>query len=323
MSNKVALHHHSSYQYDRPVVIGPQVIRLRPAPHTRTPIESYSLRITPEKHFINWQQDLHGNFLARIVFEEKAPRFTVDVDLVANLTPINPFDFFVEGYAESHPFKYKAEDEAGLKPYLATEPLGDRLKAFLQTIDHGYDRSIGFLVAINKRLENQIDYVVGMEPGVQSCEQTLAKGSGSCRDSAWLLIQTLRHLGLAARFTSGYLIQLTPDGKSQDRPPGPEVDLHAWAEVFLPGAGWVGLDPTGGLFAGEGHIPLAATSTISAAAPISGTVEECEPEFHYEMSVERIDEEPGVAKPYAQQQWQAIEQHGKQVDQTLSNKGRK
>ena len=321
MSIKVALHHHTSYQYDRPVLIGPQVIRLRPAPHTRTPIQSYSLKITPEKHFINWQQDLHGNFLARIVFEEKASRLTVDVDLVANLTPINPFDFFVEGYAESHPFKYNVEDEADLKPYLATETAGDRLRAFLQTIDHDHDLTIGFLVAVNERLEKQIDYVVRMEPGVQRCEETLIKGSGSCRDSAWLLVQTLRNLGLAARFTSGYLIQLTSQDKSPDGPP--EVDLHAWAEVYLPGAGWVGLDPTSGLFAGEGHIPLAATSTISAAAPITGSVEECETEFHFEMSVKQIDEEPRVIKPYAQQQWQAIDKKRQQVDPTLRNKDRK
>lgn len=321
MSIKVALHHHTSYQYDRPITVGPQVIRLRPAPHCRTPIESYSLRVTPENHFINWQQDPHGNFLARIVFEEKISHLTIDVDLVANMSVINPFDFFVEAHAETHPFEYCEETAEELKPYLVTELAGEHLSAYLKSINHDHERTNDFLVNLNQKLQQDIDYVVRMEPGVQSCEETLEKRSGSCRDSAWLLVQILRHCGLAARFTSGYLIQLKPDVKSLDGPSGTEVDftdLHAWTEVFLPGAGWVGLDPTSGLLTGEGHLPLASTPKFSGAAPITGGLEECETEFEFDMGIKRIHEDPRVTKPYSDEQWSEIDALGQVVDKKLN-----
>ncbi len=320
MSIKVALHHHTGYKYDRPVSLGPQVIRLRPAPHCRTPIESYSLRVSPENHFINWQQDPHGNFLARVVFDEKVTHLSIDVDLVANLSVINPFDFFIEEAAEKFPFEYKPEELEELKPYLVKDKSSELLREYLKSIDRNHDRTIDFLVALNQKLQESIRYVVRMEPGVQTCDQTLELRSGSCRDSAWLLVQILRHLGFAARFTSGYLIQLKPDVKSLDGPSGTEVDftdLHAWTEVFLPGAGWVGLDPTSGLFTGEGHLPLASTPKFTGAAAISGGVEECETEFDFDMSIERVHEDPRVTKPYTDQQWEAIDQLGYQVDQQL------
>lgn len=322
MSIKAALHHHTSYQYDRKVTVGPQIIRLRPAPHTRTPIDSYSLKVSPENHFINWQQDPHGNFLARIIFEDKIDHLTIDVDLIADMAVINPFDFFVEEAAESYPFEYKPEEREELKPYLVKEEVGPYLKEFIETIDHDHERTIDFLVGLNQKIQKHIDYTVRLEPGVQSCEKTLELLSGSCRDSAWLLVQSLRQLGMAARFTSGYLIQLKPDVKSLDGPSGTEVDftdLHAWAEVFLPGAGWVGMDPTSGLFTGEGHIPLASTPSFSGAAPISGGVEECETEFEFEMTVSRFHEDPRVTKPYSDEQWAAIDKLGHEVDQKLKD----
>lgn len=324
MSIKVALNHHTSYQYDRPISVDPQVIRLRPAPHCRTPIESYSLRISPSEHFINWQQDPNGNFIARVVFEEKIDHFSIDVDLTASMTVINPFDFFIESYAEDFPFKYNEEDQAYLKPYLVKDNTGETFKRFVEEVDQSEQRTIDFLVALNQKLEQKIKYTIRMEPGVQTVDQTLEKCSGSCRDSAWLLVQVLRELGLAARFVSGYLIQLTPDVKSLDGPSGAETDftdLHAWTEVYLPGAGWVGLDPTSGLFTGEGHLPLAASPLFSAAAPISGSVEDCETEFEFDMSVQRIFETPRVTKPYQEEQWAKISSLGEQVDQRLSELG--
>lgn len=324
MSIKVALNHHTSYQYDRPISVDPQVIRLRPAPHCRTPIESYSLRVSPSNHFINWQQDPNGNFIARVVFEEKINHFSIDVDLTASMTVINPFDFFIESYAEQFPFNYNAEDQAYLKPYLVKDNTGPAFARFVSEVDTSGQRTIDFLVGLNQKLEQKINYTIRMEPGVQTVDQTLEKSSGSCRDSAWLLVQVLRELGLAARFVSGYLIQLTPDVKSLDGPSGAETDftdLHAWTEVYLPGAGWVGLDPTSGLFTGEGHLPLAASPLFSAAAPISGSVEQCETEFEFDMSVQRIFETPRVTKPYDEGDWNSISKLGEDVDRRLEELG--
>ncbi len=320
MSIRVALHHKTNYRYDRLVAIYPQIVRLRPAPHCRTPILSYSLKVLPKKQFVNWQQDPHGNFLARFVFPEAAREFSVEVDLVAEMTVVNPFDFFLEPSAEKIPFVYEPWLAEELKPFLAVAPAGPLLADLVNSIDRTPLRSVDFLVALNQRLQHAISYVIRMDPGVQTCEETLQRGTGSCRDTAWLMVQTLRHLGLAARFVSGYLIQLTADQKPLDGPAGPTqdfTDLHAWAEVYLPGAGWIGLDPTSGLFAGEGHIPLACTPEPASAAPVTGAVEPCESQFEFTMSVSRIQEDPRVTKPYTETQWQTIEQLGHRVDAEL------
>ncbi len=320
MGIRVALHHRTIYKYDRLVRLSPQIVRLRPAPHARTPVLSYSLRVQPEEQFLNWQQDPQGNFLARLVFPNPTTQLEVEVSLVADMTVINPFDFFLEPYAEKFPFRYEEWQAAELKPYLQPEPAGPRVQSFLDSIDRSGMQTSDFLVAQNIRLQKEIRYLIRHEPGVQTPEQTLDLASGSCRDSAWLLVQILRHLGLAARFVSGYLIQLKPDLKPVDGAPGPDADftdLHAWAEVYLPGAGWVGLDPTSGLFAGEGHIPVAAAPDPFSAAPISGLVDPCEVEFHHEMEVTRIVETPRVTKPYTEAQWQNVELLGEQVDREL------
>ncbi|MCA9074763.1 MAG: transglutaminase family protein, partial [Planctomycetaceae bacterium] len=320
MPIRVALNHVTTYHYDRLVTLGPQVIRLRPAPHCRTPVSTYSLTVTPSEHFLNWQQDPHGNFLARLNFREPTQELRVEIDLIAELTVINPFDFFVAEYAEKFPFPYEDSLAKDLQPFLECEPLGPKLAAYLESLDLTPRKTIDFLVDINQQLERDIDYLIRMEPGVQSCEETLTKKSGSCRDSAWLLVQICRNLGLAARFVSGYLIQLTPDVKSLDGPSGPEedfTDLHAWTEVFVPGAGWVGLDPTSGLFCGEGHLPLACTPSPQTAAPISGGVDPCEVEFDFEMSVTRVREDPRVTKPYDENTWKRIVELGHEVDRRL------
>ncbi|EJM98212.1 DUF2126 domain-containing protein [Herbaspirillum sp. YR522] len=320
MSIHVALNHVTSYKYDRAINLGPQVIRLRPAPHSRTRILSYSLRVLPEQHFVNWQQDPESNYMARLVFPEKTTEFTIEIDLVAEMSVINPFDFFLEPYAEQFPFEYAEELHNELQPYRHKLPLSPLFKKFLEEIPTEPMASANFLVALNQKLADHIAYTIRMEPGVQTPEQTLELGSGSCRDSSWLLVQLLRHLGLAARFVSGYLIQLTADQKSLDGPSGPEADftdLHAWCEVYLPGAGWIGLDPTSGLFAGEGHIPLSCTPEPASAAPVSGMVEPCEVEFEHRMSVSRIWEAPRVTKPYTEQQWRTIEALGHAIDREL------
>jgi len=323
MSIQVALHHLTRYRYDRTVGLSPHEIRLRPAPHCRTPVLSYSLNISPEKHFINWQQDIFGNYIARLVFPEKTRELEITVDVVADMTVINPFDFFIESQVERFPFAYRDDLLRDLTPYLAIEEQGALLREWLsefRTTIPGDTATIDFLVAINRRLQQDIGYLVRLEPGVQSCEQTLRNRSGSCRDSGWLLVQLLRHCGLAARFVSGYLIQLKADQKPLDGPAGPDcdfTDLHAWAEAYIPGAGWIGLDPTSGLLAGEGHIPLACTPSPSSAAAVTGGVDPCETKFEFGMSVTRIHEDPRVTKPYDAAQWDAIDALGRKIDTEL------
>jgi len=320
MAIRIAINHRTEYRYARPVSVSPHVVRLRPAPHTRTPIESYSLRITPGTHFINWQQDPFGNYLARVVFPEPLRLLAFEVDVVAEMVVINPFDFFVEDYAEHYRFEYPEALRKELAPYLEISEDGPRLQRWLQGVDRRKQHIIDFLVDLNRRLQQDIDYTIRLEPGIQRCEETLQKALGSCRDSGWLLVQILRHLGLAARFVSGYLVQLTPDEKPLEGPAGTDhdfTDLHAWAEVYIPGAGWIGLDPTSGLFAGEGHIPLACTPHPVSAAPITGLAEKCEVEFSYSNTVQRIHEDPRVTLPYSADQWAMIDALGRRVDADL------
>ncbi|MBT2325761.1 transglutaminase family protein [Variovorax paradoxus] len=321
MSIHAALHHVTHYKYDRPVQLGPQVVRLRPAPHCRSNVISYSLRVEPEQHFVNWQQDPFANYQARLVFPEKTRGFKVTVDLVVEMAVYNPFDFFLEPQAENFPFKYTESQAQELAPYLVADPATPLVAAYLEKIDRKTQRTIDFLVGLNQQVQKDVNYLIRMEPGVQTPEQTLADASGSCRDSGWLLVQLLRHCGLAARFVSGYLIQLTPDVKALDGPSGTTVDftdLHAWCEVYLPGAGWIGLDATSGLMAGEGHIPLACTPTPSSAAPIEGAVDEAEVDFAHEMTITRIHESPRVTKPYTEEQWAEVLALGDAVDARLS-----
>jgi uncharacterized protein (DUF2126 family)/transglutaminase-like putative cysteine protease len=320
MSIQVALNHWTRYRYDKAVSVGPQVIRLRPAPHCRTPILSYSLHVTPAAHFLNWQLDAHNNYLARVLFPNKTKEFVVEVDLVVELIPFNPFDFFLEPGVENYPFGYAPDLAKDLEPYLSVEPAGPLLQTFLRTVSRERRGTIGFLVDLNRRVRDEIEYVTRLDPGVQTCEQTLEKCTGSCRDSAWLLVQVLRHLGIAARFVSGYLIQLAADEGAPEGPGGTQADsadFHAWAEVFLPGAGWIGMDPTSGLLAGEGHIPLVCTPSASSAAPVEGTVELANVHFSYSMSIRRLNDPPRPSKPFTEEDWLKVEQVAHHVDADL------
>jgi uncharacterized protein (DUF2126 family)/transglutaminase-like putative cysteine protease len=339
MGIRIALNHKTRYHYAKPVWLSPHVVRLRPAPHCRTPVVSYSLKVIPAEHFINWQQDPYSNRLARLVFPKKTAEFSVEVDLVADLTVTNPFDFFLERYAEEYPFQYDPILARELVPYLETAPVGPGMQQLIRDLRKEKLRTVDYLVYLNQQIHSRVKYIIRLEEGIQAPEETLALRSGSCRDSAWLFAQLLRNLGLAARFVSGYLIQLAPDVKSLDGPSGTEkdvTDLHAWTEVYLPGAGWIGLDPTSGLFAGEGHVPLACSADPATAAAISGffstddeSVVTTEPgleigangrakdEFEFSMSVTRIHEDPRVTKPYTDEQWRKIEALGHQVDADL------
>jgi len=321
MSIRVAIRHRTEYLFDRSVSLSPHQIRLRPAPHTRAPIHEYSLMVEPEEHFLNWQQDPFGNFVARYVFPKKTRKMVVDVGMVVEMVTVNPFDFFVEEYAEKFPFSYPKQLHKELKPYFECTESGPRLTEWVQGISRKPIEMNDFLVALNRQVQEEIGYVVRMEPGVQTCEETLERRKGSCRDSAWLLVQIARHLGLAARFVSGYLVQLAPDQESLDGPSGPTkdfTDLHAWTEIFVPGAGWIGLDPTSGLLAGEGHIPLACTPDYVSAAPVTGAVDKSEVEFKFLNEVTRIHEDPRVTLPYTEDQWAAVMALGERVDAELA-----
>ncbi|QYZ71766.1 transglutaminase family protein [Neotabrizicola shimadae] len=321
MSIKASIYHLTHYKYDRPVILGPQIIRLRPAPHSRTRVLSHSLKVTPAKHFVNHQQDPFGNWLARFVFPEPVTELKIEVDLVADMTVYNPFDFFVEEAAEHWPFDYALDLAEDLSIYRKPDPAGPLVQALLDTIPRNRQRTVDMVVGLNARLNQMIAYTIRIEPGVQTPEQTLELARGSCRDSGWLLVQLLRHLGFAARFVSGYLIQLKPDLKSLDGPSGTEVDftdLHAWCEVYLPGAGWIGLDPTSGLLTGESHIPLAATPHYRSAAPISGGYfGEAKTSFDFDMQVARVSEHPRITKPFSDDSWADLDALGRKVDEAL------
>ena len=329
MSIRIALHHRTTYSFDRSVQLGPHVVRLRPAPHCRTLVTSYSLTVEPRDHFLNWQQDPQGNHVARLVLPKKTRQLVLAVDLVADLVAINAFDFFLEPEAERFPFAYDPNLSAELAPYLALPPSGPLVDEFLHTFKRGMlpgtpaaegPRTIDLLVALNRAVKERVGYLIRLEAGVQTPEETLSRGTGSCRDSAWLLVALLRRIGLAARFCSGYLVQLAADIPPLDGSPGPTsdfTDLHAWTEVYLPGAGWVGLDPTSGLLTAEGHIPLAATPDPISAAPVSGLVDPCETSFDVVMRVDRLAVAPRTTKPFAPESWARIDRLGQEVDQAL------
>ncbi len=317
MSVHVALRHRTVYKFDRPIQLGTHLVRLKPAAHSRTPIEAYSLKVEPKTHFIHWQQDPFGNYVARLDFPEKTTALSIDVEVIADLADINPFDFFVQDEYEFWPFSYEDELAIQLVPYLEKVKVGERFAALLASIDRTSVRTVSKLVELNTQVQKLIGYNIRMEPGVQTPEETLALGTGSCRDSAWLLVQLARHLGLAARFVSGYLVQLALDEPPLEGPAGTPkdfTDLHAWAEVYVPGAGWIGLDPTSGLFASEGHIPLACTPFPGDAAPIHGFTEPCEVEFSFANEVTRIKETPRVTKPYTDEAWTRMMRLGEMMD---------
>ncbi|MFI1914661.1 transglutaminase family protein [Nocardia sp. NPDC020380] len=332
MGIKVSLEHRTSYTFDRPVRIHPHVVRLRPAPHTRTTIEAYSMRVSPGDHWVNWQQDAFGNFLARLVFNEPATELSIVVGLIADMDAINPFDFFVEEHAEYFPFTYSPQLAADLEPYLRPVDEGETGSGPGASVrdwvrghaPQGRPRTIDFLIGLNQALRQDVGYTIRMEPGVQTPDHTLGAALGSCRDSAWLLVSILREYGLAARFVSGYLIQLAQDVPSLDGPSGPPADftdLHAWTEVYLPGAGWVGLDATSGLFAGEGHIPLAATPHPVSSAPITGATDPVNATLDFSNTVHRIHEDPRVTLPYTDIQWQHITAAGADIDARTQSAG--
>jgi len=321
MTTKIALHHKTSYRYDRLVQLSPHIIRLRPTPHCKMSILAYSLTVTPKNYFINWQQDPFGNYLARIVFPEKSRELMIEIDLIAELPIINPFDFFLENYVETYPFCYDSQLSSELFPYFKKEPSSYELQTWLHSFSKDQQNTMTFLNRVNEGVSQRIQYVSRMDPGVQSCVHTLKTKTGSCRDLAWLLVQTLRYLGFAARFTSGYLIQLKSNAPLQKEAHpilNDFTDLHAWVEVYLPGAGWIGLDPTSGLLVGENHIPLCCTPDPISSAPVTGQTDLCQVDFNVNMSVKTLIDVAPLSKPFSENEWQYIDKLGKSIDLKLN-----
>ena len=321
---RIRIRHHTEYRYPEPAALGPHYVRLRPAEHTRARLLAYNLTIGPE-HEIRWQQDPWGNRIARVTFDEetRARALSVTVDASFDIRPVNPFDFFVDGRCEDLPLEYPDGLIGELEPFLHPPTMTPALATFIESLPSG-GRLVDFIVELTRRVAERVNYVIRNEPGLQTSEETLTVNSGSCRDSAVLLVDALRARGLAARFVSGYLVQLTDEGNIPDEAKGVDrdvVDLHAWAEVYVPGAGWIGLDGTSGLLTGEGHIPLAGTVQPVLAGPIEGTSSVASDGLDFDMSVARLGHEPRPRRPYTDEQWAQLRATGRAVDTQLSASG--
>ena len=324
---RVLVTHTSRYQYDGPTKFGPHTIRLRPADHAAARIESYRLVIETE-HRLHWQRDPHGNHIARVTFPRDVTpdALPITVELTVDISPKNPFDFFVDDRARTVPFTYPDGLHDELAPFLREHPsyaMGPLCDEFFATLPASGD-IVDVLVECNRLVAARVNYVIRNEPGIWTPEQTLAEGRGSCRDSATLLIAALRQRGIAARFASGYLIQLADEGMIPDEPRGVSfdvVDLHAWVEAYVPGAGWIGLDATSGLLAGEGHIPLACTAVPSSAAPVDGTSDRAAIALQFATTITRLGFEPRVTAPIDEHTWQALLSSGDAADAALLAQG--
>lgn len=321
---RLRIRHETRYRYPRPTALGPQLVRLRPAGHARAAVLAYDLGVEPDGE-VRWQHDPWGNRVARLTFpaDSLVESFALRVECTVDVRPVNPFDFFVDDRCQQVPFAYPDGLAEELAPFLATTAPGPGLAAWLEgSPPKGYVTD--HLVALNARVARDVRYILRNEPGIQQSEETLALGSGSCRDSALLLVDALRAQGFAARFVSGYLVQLTDEGELPDQAKGMDrdvVDLHAWAEVFVPGAGWIGLDGTSGLLCGEGHLPLACTVNPELAAPVDGTSSEAAVAFDVEMTVTRLGHEASPRRPYTDAQWEALRSAGDRLDARLAAEG--
>jgi uncharacterized protein (DUF2126 family)/transglutaminase-like putative cysteine protease len=322
---RILLQHRSTYRYPVPAALGPHTIRLRPAAHARAAIEHYALKL-PDGAAVRWQQDPVGNHIAHVSFAKgiRLPALEVLVELALDIRPVNPFDFFIDERCETVPFAYPPELARDLVPFLdRTDPelaTGRRFTALLESLPAG-GPTVDFVVEVNRRVNQALRYVIREEPGIWTPEETLTQGRGSCRDQALLLVALLRARGVAARFASGYLVQLADEGMLPDQPRGvgrDVADLHAWTEVFLPGGGWIGLDPTSGLLCGEGHIPLAAVARPALGAPLEGTSDQPATDITFSLSVSRLGHEVRPTAPFSEAAWEALLAGADRADAALA-----
>jgi len=311
MGIRIALRHRIEQHFSRPVRLSTHWLRLRPAPVTQRAVTAYSLKIDADPHFINWVRDPFENFLARLDLPEAVPRLGLDLELIADLEPQNPFDFLVEPYAANYPFAYDDQLRRELTPYLVQPTPGPRLAAWLAGLEVETGYMVRFLSLLTQQLSTALAIMPAGRPGPVDLETVFARGAGSCWEIAWLATQTLRALGLAARFVSGYRVRL--DTLSS-------ATLHAWTEVYLPGAGWVGLDPAAGLFVDENYLPLAAAPDPLRALPLVGYREACDERQSEQIEVRELaaEERPWPLTPTEQRDLLAV---GHAVDTDLRAAG--
>ncbi len=307
MSTRISLRHRIEQRFSRAVRLSTHWLRLRPAPGGRSRVTAYSLKVEAQPHWLNWLRDPLENYVGRLDFPEPVTRLGLDVELIAELEPMNPFDFLVEPYAAEYPFDYPKQLQKELAPYLAAPASGARLDAWLDALDPRLGYIMDFLRQVNSRVNASVPRVLPADSGAIDLEATLASGTGSSRAVAWLATLALRDLGMAARLVSGYRVFLTRE---------PSASLHAWTEVYLPGAGWVGMDPAGGLFTHEGYLPLAAAPDPLRAQPLVGYHEACEEELAESVSIRRLESDaPG--RPFPGVGWGDVQAVGRQMDADL------
>lgn len=324
---RLLLQHRSRYRYAEPALLGTHVLRLHPAAHAKATIETYRLGCEQAER-IRWVLDPHGNRVAQLTFaDERQRELDIQVEMAVEIRPINPFDFRIDHGCEELGFRYPSEYRGELEPFLQLDDpayeMGPRFEAMLAELPKS-GGIVEALVAFNQGVRSAIAYVIREEAGVWTPEQTLVQGRGSCRDVAVLLVALLRRRGVAARFVSGYLIQVADEGMLPDLPKGLDrdvADLHAWAEAYIPGAGWIGLDATSGLFASEGHIPLACAATPALAAPLRGTADLRAESVEFSLGVARLGHEPRPTMPYDDEVWLALREAGRRCDARLAQLG--
>lgn len=264
---RINISHVTEYLFPSPVTLLPHRLLLRPRANHNVRIESSELEISPG-HILQWKRDVLDNSVALVTFTEAAARLCVRSRVLIQHFDDNPFDFLVDDYAVTHPFAYAEQDRAELAPFQQPVYPADQ-DAVRKWLD-GFDlrppiETFALLDRLNREIASGFAYRMREEPGVQTPTLTLASKSGSCRDFAALFIEACRALGLASRFVSGYLFIFAPASA-----PG-NAATHAWAEVYLPGAGWKGFDPTSGEVTGNKHIAVAVARHPEAVPPVAGS----------------------------------------------------
>lgn len=282
MNRRYQIHHHTIYRYDTSVTFSPHYLRLKPQESDVCDTLSYTLDVSPPCS-VYWSEDIIGNHVAKCIFSTPSDILDIRTVLEVSLGEKNPFAFIVDEYAENYPFAYRPYEQNGLQYYLQVQEQGELFTQWVARFSPLSMYVVSMLREVANAIAMEIRYEKRHEPGYLPAEQTLAEKQGSCRDTAWLLMQTLRALGLASRFVSGYLLQ------PEDDVPDVDIEYHAWVECYIPGAGWVGIDATSGLFTAEHHIALASDAFPENTAAVIGTTSPAISVLDYKLTCKKSD----------------------------------